>query len=70
MPAPVQPAERVLHHVLGGSPVTEHDDGQPDQAERVGLVQCGHGAAGVWSIQGSALTGRGGRLARRLAHIH
>jgi hypothetical protein len=43
VPAPVEPAERLLHRVLGGGPVAEHDDGQPDQPEGVRTVQRGHG---------------------------
>ena len=42
MPAPVEPAERLLHRVLGGGPVAEHDDGQPDQPEGVRPVQRGY----------------------------
>jgi tetratricopeptide (TPR) repeat protein len=40
-PVPVQAAERVLHHVLGGGPVAQHDVRQPDQAQGVRVVQRG-----------------------------
>ena len=45
LPAPVQAGERLLHDVLGRLPLAEHEIGQPDQPQRVGLVQRGH--AGV-----------------------
>jgi hypothetical protein len=43
----VQPAERVLDHILGGGPVAQHDDGEPDQPDRVRLIQGGDGLRGV-----------------------
>jgi hypothetical protein len=35
----VQPAERVLHNVLGRGPVTEHHHGQPGEPQHVHPVQ-------------------------------
>ena len=38
-PVPAQSAERLLHDVLRARSAAQHDVGQPDQAERVRLVQ-------------------------------
>jgi hypothetical protein len=38
----VHSTECVLHHVLGGIGVTEHEQRQPGQAQRMGLVERGN----------------------------
>lgn len=38
----MQLLEGVLHHVLGGGQVTDHQHGQPDQLQLVRLEQLGH----------------------------
>ena len=55
---PVQAEERVLHHVLGGAAVAQHDDGEPDQPHRVGLVERGHAGRRVGVGVRSAPRGR------------
>jgi hypothetical protein len=40
-PAAVQPDKSVLDDILGGRPTTEHHNGEPDQADSMGLVQGG-----------------------------
>lgn len=46
-PSPVEAGERLLDDVLGGGPVAEHDQGQPDQADRMPPVQPGDCRRGV-----------------------
>jgi hypothetical protein len=44
---PVEPAERVVDHVLGGGSIAQHDVREPGQPEGVLRVQRGHRRAGV-----------------------
>ncbi len=48
IPAPVQADEGFLYDVLCGRPAAEHDHGEADEADGMGLVQSTNGAlAGV-----------------------
>ena len=38
----MQPEERFLDDILGRRAVAEHDVGEPDKAQCVCLIQCGH----------------------------
>ena len=47
VPGPVEAAERLLHHVLGRLPVTEHQECEPRQAQRMPPVEGRDRLAGV-----------------------
>ena len=69
-PVPVQAEERVLHHVLGGRAVAEHDDGEPDEADRVCPVQLRDAGGGVGARPADATAGRQRGRAGRVHRVH
>jgi hypothetical protein len=67
----VQALEGVLHHVLGGGHVADHQEGQADQFQVMVAEQArdrgrGVGSAGLGVVAG--LAAQAARFARRVCH--
>src|SRR5262245_41477557 len=61
----MEPAERIVHDVLRGLPVTSHDQGEPGQPERVRGVERGDGRPGIRRAPRAAGPGGHGGTADR-----